>query len=218
MPGMLSEISGMKGDVMRNLAVIVSLVLCLVSLAEKAALSKDTSIVLELGAAKVSGDLYEDTTYRMISGIGVFYTVTSRIQLGFQGRYVEWTPDKVEALPGSDRIIYGSIQNVELVGLLRIQEEADKLTFFGEFGLGYSILDSSADVYSRPVVPDPGPYSYLYTIESQNKPIVRLGIGMTYQITTSIGIEANGRYGYIFTEDKSTKYISFSGGLAVLIF
>ena len=154
----------------------------------------------------------------MISGIGVFYALTSRIQLGFQGRYVKWTPDKVEALPGSDRIVYGSIQNVELIGLLRIQERADKLTFFGEFGLGYSILDSSADVYSRPVIPDPGPYSYSYTIESQNKPIVRLGIGMTYQITNSIGIEANGRYGHIFTEDKSTKYISFSGGLAVLIF
>jgi len=204
---------------MKRLAIILIMVFFLVY--GNAASAKDVTVHLDFGATKVSGDLFEDTTHRMISGVGLFYSATNYLQFGFHGRYTKWTPDKVETLPGSKRIVDGSIRNIELMCSARIissTESMNNFVLFGEFGLGYCILDSSAEVSSRPVVPDPGPYTLLYTIDSQNKPCVGVGFGVMYQITDRFGIEASGRYNYIFTDDKSTKYYSINGSLLVLLF
>jgi hypothetical protein len=203
---------------MRRSLATLTVLACLIMGNGTSAFSRDIFLHVDVGAAKVSGDLFEDTSYRMMPGLGIMFSLTRHIQAGLQGRYAQWKPDRVEELPGADRIVEGSIDHIEILGLLRAIEKQDRLAFFGEFGAGYCILDSSADVYSRPVVPDPGPFTYLYTIESQNRPMIRLGVGMAYDLADWTVIELYARYGRIFTDEEATSYISAGGALAFRIF
>ncbi|HSG29138.1 MAG TPA: hypothetical protein VLA34_11710 [Candidatus Krumholzibacterium sp.] len=205
----------------RIVAVLLCIVLATALNAGAAAAAGRIEAHLDIGAGKVSGELFEDTAFRMITGAGVFYTATRILQFGLHAGYTKWTPDKVESLPGASRIIEGSIKNIEIMGLARVVSRSENLggiALFGEIGFGYSLLDSDAEVFSRPVVPDPGPYTLLYKIDSQNKPCVRVGFGVIYKINERLGIEAAGKYGHIFTDEESTHYYSIDGAVIISLF
>lgn len=207
---------------MRIAITALSMILVVSGLySDGAASSGRMSAHLDSGISKVSGDLYEDTSYRLKSGLALLYSASSHLRIGLYGGYTKWTPDKVESLLGSNRIVEGSIQNLEFIALARIvshSENIEGFSLFGEFGFGYCFLDSGAEVFSRPVIPDPGPYTFLYKIDSQNKPCIRAGLGIEYRFTDRFGIEAVARFNNIFTEEKRTKYYSVSGGLVFLLF
>ncbi len=215
----LSDRGGMK----RIWVAALSIFLLLVSSSGSSSAGK-VSLHLGLGASKVTGNIYEDTEFRAIPAIDLFYTITENIQLGFHAGYTKWTPNnfkKDSGICGSSRMIEGTVGNTELMGLARFEipsEKIERLSLFVEACLGCCIIDSNALVYSRPVIPDPGAWDLMYPIKSQNKPCAGAGLGLNLRVTDKFGLESIARYNRVFTDDESTCYYSINGCLVIWLF
>jgi len=65
----------LQGGEMKRL--VITLIILAFFVYYDTASAEGVTLHLDIGAAKVSGGLFEDTTHRMISGVRLFYTSTS---------------------------------------------------------------------------------------------------------------------------------------------
>ncbi|MBN2072142.1 MAG: hypothetical protein JW814_11865 [Candidatus Krumholzibacteriota bacterium] len=207
---------------MRRRPAIAVVAIVVLLTASDLSLAGGLSIRMRGGGTKVTGDKFEDSQFRMITGVDLLYPIAKRFHAGLRVGYSKWEPTSIPiSLVGSSRMVDGTISNVEIAGTIRYDEPLtrfDRLSIFGEAGIGFCLLNSKADVYSRPVIPDPGPWEYLYTIDSENRPSFCAGAGLNFRVTELVGLEALAAYSYIFTADEPTKFYSFNGCIVLNLF
>ena len=189
--------------------------------------TQEMSFGVNAGISKAVDDVYWNLGFSV--GGNVFYSVSPNFSLGGRIAYNRWAPNQDWFVGLHDRDImyhlnyppsnqiYWNVSGsgrtiIEIVPSIRIlapTAENQSVNFFGQLGLGFFLINQDVTVYGSYM----GSSCEVYDKDSENKPGLSIGGGLTIGKKGSTCFEILPLYHIIFTKDETTKYFSVSAGV-----
>lgn len=185
---------------------------------------QQTVVGIGSGISKAVGEGSEFWNLGYNISLEFYKQVTENILVGGRFAFNRITPDKDEInkslaldtfgdLSFDSKVeVTGSASMLELLPSIRIvtsKDEDQLIQFFGQFGAGCNIYRA----YAKTSV-SINSFSETVTIEEfEIVPSINIGAGISIDLTMNIKLLIYPMYNFMFTEDESTKYISFNLGL-----
>lgn len=153
----------------------------------------------------------------MSIGMNLMFPVHPNVLVGGSLSYHRWTPENNPGLEGANWIASGSMSLYEIYPSVRLTTSVmnpGPISFYVQVGGGFAFVDNNASLFIEPVVPDPQGW-YIDLIDSQMRPGISVGVGMTSRTRGRLRGEILLLYNEMFTRDETLQFVTLNIGLFV---
>ena len=150
--------------------------------------------------------------------INTFHAFTQNILIGGHLSCHRWTPEGNPDLVGANWIAHGSAFLLNLYPSIRFTTSIERSRLFSafiQFGAGVTIIHNNSSLHIVPIVPGNPTGWYADLMESQSRPGLSIGAGISSMNNGRVRFEIFPMFNVAFTFDEYIRYVSVNVGVAV---